>query len=276
MRSATTPSKANPILRWAGSKLQLLPVLTRFWESRFERYVEPFAGSARLFFEVEPGAALLGDKNGDLIQTYEVLRNSPDQLHQAILSIPKGKEAYYQTRRKNPCDLSPLHRAARFVYLNRYCFNGLYRTNLNGQFNVPYASTGTGSIPELQRFRACALLLAKAELRSWDFGTTLRYVRAGDFVYIDPPFVVESRRVFAEYGPKSFANSDLSRLAHHLKAIDGKGAVFVLSYADCREARELSRGWLTRRLRVKRNIAGFAGARRDAYELIVSNSPVLF
>lgn len=271
MQTTGTASKPEAILRWAGSKLQLLPVLVEFWESKFERYVEPFAGSARLFFEIEPEAALLGDKNEDLIQAYEVLRDTPAELHEATLSIPRSKEAYYETRRQNPAKLSALHRAARFIYLNRYCFNGLYRTNLQGQFNVPYAASGTGSIPELERFRACGTLLMNADLRSWDFGTTLRYVRPGDFVYIDPPFVVQSRRVFSEYGPKSFANADLPRLARHLKTIDRKGAVFVLSYADCREARELSRGWPTKRLRVRRNIAGFAGARRNAYELIVSN-----
>lgn len=274
METTRTGSKPVAILRWAGSKLQLLPVLVGFWESKFERYVEPFAGSARLFFEIEPDAALLGDKNGHLIQAYEVLREAPEELHEAILSIPRNRETYYETRRQNPAKLSALHRAARFIYLNRYCFNGLYRTNLHGQFNVPYAPSGTGSIPEIERFRACATLLKNAELRSWDFGTTLRYVRSGDFVYIDPPFVVQSRRVFSEYGPKSFANVDLSRLARHLRTIDQKGAVFVMSYADCREAREFSREWQTKRLRVRRNIAGFAGARRHAYELIVSNLPI--
>lgn len=274
MQTTSTASKPSAILRWAGSKLQLLPALVEFWKPKFERYVEPFAGSARLFFEIEPGVALLGDKNRDLIQVYEVLRDSPDELHKAILTVPKSKEAYYDTRSQDPAKLSALHRAARFIYLNRYCFNGLYRTNLSGQFNVPYAPSRTGSIPEVERFRACATLLKNAELRSWDFGTTLRYVRPGDFVYIDPPFVVQSRRVFSEYGPKSFANVDLSRLAHHLRAIDQKGTVFVMSYAECREARELSRGWRTKRLRVRRNIAGFAGARRNAYELIVSNLPI--
>jgi DNA adenine methylase len=273
MQTSST-SKSKAILRWAGSKLQLLPVLAEFWESKFERYVEPFAGSARLFFEIEPKSALLGDKNAELIEVYSVLRDSPDELHEAVLSIPKSKEAYYEVRGRSPAELTELDRAARFIYLNRYCFNGLYRTNLQGQFNVPYAPKGTGRIPELARFRVCAKLLMNARLRHWDFGTTLRYVRAGDFVYIDPPFVVESRRVFSQYGPGSFTNVDLSRLARHLKVIDRKGAVFVLSYADCREARELSRYWHRKRLRVRRNIAGFASARRNAYELIVSNLPI--
>jgi DNA adenine methylase len=236
--------------------------------------VEPFAGSSSLFFNIQPRSALLGDKNQDLIEVYCVLRDSPEELHARVSSLRKGKDRYYKLRAQNPRKLSRLNRAVRFLYLNRYCFNGIYRTNLNGQFNVPYAPSGTGGIPALEQFIACSRLLVRATIQAWDFGTTLRNVREGDFVYIDPPYAVESRRVFVEYGPRWFSRQDLARLAEHLKKIDRRGATFLVSYADCREARDLSKGWYVMKLAVQRNIAGFHDDRRRAYELVISNKPV--
>lgn len=273
---ATPASAANPsaFLRWAGSKRKLLPKLSSYWSTRFTRYVEPFAGSSSLFFKIQPTSALLADKNADLIEVYCVLRDRPEELHARVSALRKAKGRYYKLRAQDPRKLSRLDRVVRFLYLNRYCFNGIYRTNLKGQFNVPYAPTGTGGIPALEQFVACSRLLLTADLRAWDFGTTLRLVGEGDFVYIDPPYAVESRRVFVEYGPRWFGESDLSRLSQHLKKMDQRGATFLVSYADCREARELAMGWYMMKFAVQRNIAGFHGNRRRAYELLVSNQPL--
>lgn len=271
MHNIVIDSKPKAFLRWAGSKRQLLPHLSQFWQPGFERYVEPFAGSASLFFKLEPKSALIADKNSELIEVYQVLRDWPEELYTDLMSLPRGKETYYKLRNQNPLELSSFRRVVRFIYLNRFCFNGIYRTNKKGQFNVPYAPAATGEIPAIEQFSACAKLLKNAHLRSWDFGTTLRWVRKGDFVYIDPPYAVEARRVFVEYGPKWFTKSDLSRLAAHLKTIHHKGAVFLLSYADCVEARELFKDWSIRRVQVQRSVAGFGAARRKAYEILISN-----
>lgn len=262
---------ARPLLRWAGSKRQTVERLKRLWSARFTRYVEPFAGSAALFFAIRPQKALLADKNRDLIDTYNVLCESPLELHTRLTSIPRSREVYYSLRRQDPKELSGFDRAVRFLYLNRYCFNGLYRTNLKGEFNVPYAPSGTGGLPDADVFQSSAKLLATAQRRAWDFGTTLRYVRKGDFVYLDPPYAVESRRVFREYGSFGFGKAELARLVRHLRRIHECGAVFVLTYADCAEARRLFSEWHQKRIAVRRNIAGFAGARRRAYELLISN-----
>jgi DNA adenine methylase len=108
-------------------------------------------------------------------------------------------------------------------------------------------------------------------MNAGDFGAVLSRVRAGDFVYLDPPYAVESRRVFREYDKRDFTTRDLGRIADHLDAIDAKGAAFVLSYADCKEARDSFGRWRLRRIRVRRNIAGFAAARRTAVELLATN-----
>jgi len=264
-------TQARPLLRWAGSKRQTVERLKQLWGTDHTRYVEPFAGSAALFFAIRPNKALLADKNADLIDTYNVLCDRPLELHTRLTSMVRSKDLYYSLRSQDPRSLPPFERAIRFLYLNRYCFNGLYRTNASGEFNVPYAPSGTGSFPSADVFEASARLLATATRRAWDFGTTLRYVKEGDFVYLDPPYAVESRRVFREYGSFGFGREELLRLAGHLRRIDERGAVFLLTYADCSEARELFSEWKQKRIAVRRNIAGFAGARRRAYELLVSN-----
>lgn len=261
----------TPIFRWAGSKRKVLPQLSAFWRPTFRRYVEPFAGSAALFFRIQPQHAVLGDINSALIEAYEVIRDRPDDVHEAVSRIRRGERKYYRVRSQNPSRLGAFGRAVRFVYLNRYCFNGIYRTNADGKFNVPYAHIKPGVIPPIEDFRRSATLLNRAVLRSCDFGQILRNVRKDDFVYLDPPYAVESRRVFREYDRKEFSRRDLERLGNHIKEIDRKGASFVVSYADCKEARDTFSEWRLSRLRVRRNVAGFTSARRLATELLVTN-----
>ena len=169
-------------------------------------------------------------------------------------------------------DLNPIDSAARFIFLNRFCFNGLYRTNLNGEFNVPYAPSKTGNLPTADELKAASGALRRASIRSGDFSTVLADVKANDFVYLDPPFAVENRRVFKQYGPQHFGVADLQRLATALTQIDRKGAAFVLSYAYCREALDMFGTWPRRKALVHRNIAGFARCRRTATELLFSNT----
>jgi len=263
----------QPFLRWAGSKRQLVDRLKHFWCKSYSRYVEPFAGSSALFFALKPPNALLCDKNQELIEVYEVLRRHPTRLYRCVTAIPRSRGNYYRMRVQDTRNLSRLQRATRFLYLNRFCFNGLYRTNREGRFNVPYAPNGTGSFPSLEQFKACANALRRVTLRAWDFGTTLRYTKCGDFVYLDPPYAVESRRIFREYGAGVFTQGDLHRLSEHLKGMHERGVAFLVSYADCSEARKYLSAWNCRRVRVRRNIAGFDEARRHAYEILAWNDP---
>jgi DNA adenine methylase len=261
-----------PFLRWAGSKRRLLPKLAPFWGGGHSRYVEPFAGSAALFFALRPACALLSDANEDLIETFTLVRDTPELVYDALSSLPLGKDSFYRLRARNPKRLTPLNRVARFIFLNRFCFNGLYRTNAVGEFNVPYAPTGTGAIPSRQQFLSTASLLRATRLRSGDFDEILRdEVQTGDFVYLDPPYAVANRRIFRQYGPQTFGLNDLERLGDLLEEIDRRGAAFVLSYAWCNEANSLVRSWRKRRVYTQRNIAGFARHRRMAAELIVTN-----
>jgi DNA adenine methylase len=263
----------SPFLRWAGSKRRLLHKLTPYWPSSSTRYVEPFAGSAALFFAIQPKAALLSDINGELVKSLATVRNHPREVYAALLRIPRGSRSFYRIRKKPPASFEAVERAARFIYLNRFCFNGLYRTNGRGEFNVPFASARTGDFPSLENFLRSASMLRRARIVEGDFESVLRdVVRAGDFVYLDPPYAVGNRRVFRQYGPQSFGLADLERLQAVLEEINARGAKFVLSYAWCAEAKRMFSRWSQCRVYTQRNIAGFSRHRRKAAELIVSNT----
>lgn len=265
------PSLVEPFLRWAGSKRKLLPILTSFWSPNYVRYVEPFMGSACLFFRLQPSRALLSDINEDLTITFNTVRDHPKAVAARLSEIRLGKRSYYSIRGKrvNPNDAIGL--AARFIFLNRFCFNGLYRTNTAGAFNVPYASTGTGKLPSEHQLIRASTALKQCNIDHRDFEETLAQTRAGDFVYLDPPYAVGNRRVFRQYGPSSFGLADLQRLSTALLSMNRRGVRFVLSYAHCAEALEYFDRWPRRRTYVQRNIAGFAAYRKRAGEVLFSN-----
>jgi DNA adenine methylase len=265
-----------PFLRWAGSKRGAIPVLRQFVPKKFKKYIEPFAGSACLFFHVQPEKAILADLNGELIDTYAAIKRSPGHVGRALANLPFGREAYYQIRQDQKADrLSPTQRAARFIYLNRFCFNGLYRTNAAGKFNVPFGAPRNATVPTVSHLKQCSAVLSRAKLITGDFEKAVfSSVAEGDFVYLDPPFFQTEGRVFRQYNSKPFMKNDLERLKELLSHIDAVGATFVLSYAQNEEAKELFRGWHNKTIRLQRNISGFAGARGKAKEILVSNKPL--
>jgi DNA adenine methylase len=259
-------------LRWAGSKKQIVAHLAPHYPSAGGKYLEPFAGSACLFFHLEPDRAVLGDINWELISALQTIQRQPRRVLRVIAELPTGESAYYAIRSLDPHSLSSIERAARFLYLNHYCFNGLYRTNERGIFNVPYGPPKNGAEVDEALLLRASLVLKRATVVHGDFEETLEHARRGDFVYLDPPYVVDSRRVFSEYGSGSFSSKDLDRLGTALADLDRRQVTFLISYADSAEARRLLSRWNPRRIRTRRNIAGFVGSRRFSYELLATNS----
>jgi len=262
-------AKIKPFLRWAGSKRMLLPILKPLWNAGFARYVEPFAGSACLFFSIAPQRALLGDLNHELMFTYRQIKNNSSNVIRAVHRLRKSKHEYLRLREQNPKLLKDAQRAARFIYLNRFCFNGLYRTNQAGQFNVPYGGQKTGQLPTVDVITSCSNLLKTTSLIVGDFENVLKKVTRGDFVYMDPPFRVKARRVFNEYDPAAFSDADVIRLRSWMHHFQRKKISFVVSYADSEEADELKRGFDSTVVRVKRNISGFLRSRGFAKEVLI-------
>jgi DNA adenine methylase len=251
-------------------------MLRTFWDGSFRRYVEPFAGSAALFFAIRPRRALLGDLNAELIHAFKVVSADARGVWDALTQLRPGRSNYYAVRALRPETLGQAERAARFIYLNRFCFNGLFRTNTRGEFNVPYGAPKTNNVPTLEHLEACSTLLRRASITQADFRQTLARVRPGDFVYLDPPYAVSNRRIFVQYGTSIFTSWDLRELSRLLAVIAGRGATFLASYADCREARDAFGSWPQKRIPIRRNVAGFSGARRVQYELYASNRPDAF
>ncbi len=262
----------SSFLRWAGSKRKLLPELREYWSDDFARYVEPFAGSAQLLFDIDAGESLLSDKNWDLIEVYQQIKNQPYAVYRILRNFKNTEEEYYRIRRINPDTLGVNQRAARFIYLNWLCFNGLFRCNLKGEFNVPYSHEPNKKIDNWELLKATSLKLQKATIKHGDFeGIVKKNLRKSDFVYLDPPYAIENVRIFNQYGNHTFGISDLRRLSSLLEHIDKKGACFVVSYAADDFSTKLFRRWNVKRVQVQRNIAGFAEHRRKSTEIIVTN-----
>lgn len=273
-RTAPEPpgKECAPFLRWAGSKRRLLPILKTFWTEKHKRYLEPFAGSACLFFSLKPPKAILGDLNPELIATYLEVKYRVRAVLDELAEIPlANRKEYLRLRSADSGELSPSKRAARFIYLNRFCFNGIYRTNLQGKFNVPYSGDRCGTFPGPEIFHDCSRRLRNTRFVWGDFELVLRQARRGDLVYMDPPFAVRARRVFREYDPSTFTHGDIKRLRSWMERLNAARINFVVSYAESDEADLLRRNFAYQVVSVRRNIAGFASFRTMTNEVLISN-----
>lgn len=262
---------SKPVLRWAGSKRLIIPLLLRIAQSvKAKFYIEPFAGSACLFFALRPERALITDLNSELMQFYQILKTHPRVLWRRAKELEEGSKNYYAIRELDPNCLAPLDRAARFMYLNRFCFNGLYRANSKGQFNVP-RGTKTGALPSEAELYRCSVALRNAELRTDDFENALSRADTDSFFYLDPPYDYTGKRERGEYGPGSFRLGDLERLQKTLEHLDNAGSTYLLSYLKTDEISPITKGRHVRSINVRRQIASFSQYRKPIEELLISN-----
>lgn len=257
-------------LRWAGSKRKLLPTLEQLAPSAFNRYVEPFCGSLCLYVALKPEAALVGDINEELVNFYRMIAWRPKAIALAAHDLDDSEATYYELRSRDPAALSAQDRAVRFLYLNRYCFNGVYRTNRQGQFNVARGKH-MGSIPPVEELVQFGRLMRRAAVHRCDFEQLVDAAQPDDFIYLDPPYAGRGVRDRGEYGVGAFKEEDLDRLALALHRASDRGVKVLLSYADMPEIRSRFKSWHATTLHVARNVAGFAGARGSVSELILRN-----
>lgn len=263
----------NSFIKWAGSKKQLLPVIAESMPMSYNRYIEPFAGSACLFFQLTPNRSILGDINIELINTYKALKENVHEVIRHLYNLKDSKEEFYRLRSINPSDLNNSRSAARFIYLNRFCFNGLYRTNQQGIFNVPYGQykDKTNRLPPPETLISCSQALQKTVLIAGTFEKTISRAKERDFIYLDPPYCIKSRQVFNQYSNFSFDEYEIEKLKIHLDNLNNIGVSFMVSYAYSNEGLFLAKGYNSRAVMVKRNISGFASHRRKSKELIITN-----
>ena len=266
------PELAKPILRWAGSKRKIVPILKDYWSDNNSTYIEPFAGSAQLFFAISPENAILGDTNSELIDLYKDIKTDYEELYDLIKKFEPTKFEYYKLRSKKISELTQLERSARLLCLNRFCFNGLYRTNKKGEFNVPFTNGRNGQLPTLKELRDVSNALINVELSNDDFEKLIKEnVKKNDFVYLDPPYAISNSKIFTQYGPHSFGTNDIERMKTTLDFINAKGGNFLLSYAKCKESEYLAKEWNSSSIIIQRNIAGFSAHRKIESELLITN-----
>lgn len=265
----------RPFLKWAGGKRQLLPRILALVPPRVRTYVEPFIGGGALFFALAAARrferAVLGDVNGELINCYETIRDDVEAVIVRLSRLRNTPATYYAIRGQSPERLEPAARAARVIYLNRCGFNGLYRVNSDGVFNVPFGRYARPKICDPERLRAASRALAGVELVRGDFRAVLGRRRLGpdDFVYLDPPYVPISKTASFTGYAGAFSMDDQERLAKLLHKLAGKGVPALLSNSDCADTRRLYQGLTIESLPARRAINSVASRRGPVAELLV-------
>jgi DNA adenine methylase len=267
-----------PLIKWAGGKTKLLPELLARMPAKFGRYYEPFCGGAALFFGAKPERAVLGDANLDLINVYSAVAAGVEEIID-LLDHHKASHCtdwYYQIRESwnaNAYARDPEARAAAFLYLNRTCFNGLWRVNRAGEFNVPIGRYKAPLAGMAERLRAAAPVLARAVLRQGDYRDTIADAEPGDFVYLDSPYdPVTKTANFTAYSASGFGVEDQQRLAEDARALISKGVQVMLSNADTPFVRKLYRGLRIDTVQCPRAINSNGAKRGAVDEVIVTGS----
>ena len=266
---------AAPIVKWAGGKSRLLDELTARSPRRFRRYFEPFLGGAALYFRLAPRFGVLSDCNADLINMYRcVAWNVEAVIRRLARHRADHTEAhYYQMRERwnTAGDLAAdVDRAAAFIYLNKTCYNGLWRVNSRGKFNVPVGRYDEPSIFDPVAMRAASKLLQRAEIAPGHFAEAADSARAGDFIYFDPPYHPLSETAnFTSYTAGSFGPDDQRELAAIARALVRRGCSVMISNSDTHFIRDLYKGFRIDEVDCSRAINSKASARGPQRELII-------
>ncbi|MFH2020251.1 MAG: DNA adenine methylase [archaeon] len=268
-------------IKWAGGKEKLLSQFKPFLPKKLETYYEPFLGGGAVFFFVsqivKPKKIVLSDVNHLLIELYKNVKEDPDQLIQ-LLQVHKenhlvGKSEYYYKMRDKFNQLqNTIKKSALFLFLNKTCFNGLYRENSKGEFNVPIGSYKNPSIYNPDDIKRASRLLKNVELIEQDFEKILPLVKRGDFVYMDPPYhPVSETSSFTSYSKDDFGVEDQKRLAEFCRKLNKKGVQFMLSNSDTELIKKLYSEFKIHIVTVRRLISADKSKRNMINEVVVTN-----
>jgi DNA adenine methylase len=271
-----TAKNVRPFLKWAGGKSQLLkqysPLFPR--HDQIQRYYEPFLGSAAVFFHLQPEDALLADVNENLVEIYRVVQNDVEDLIDLLSRYSNNEDEFYSVRSQRPAALSRVERAARLIYLNKTCYNGLYRENKRGEFNVPFGRYKNPTICDAKRLRVASDALQGVNLRVGDFDKIVACAGSGDFVYFDPPYApLSTTSNFTSYNRLGFEAEDQRRLSATYDRLSSKGCRLMLSNSNAPLVHELYGGNKYRLIEIKarRSINSKADGRGTVTELLILN-----
>lgn len=268
----TAPAK--PVLKWAGGKTQLLDELTNKAPASFNRYIEPFIGGGAMFFAMRPSTGVIADSNSELINLYKCLADNAELVIKHLQTFNNTESNFYKTRALRFSDLEKEHAAARTIYLNRTCFNGLYRVNKKGQFNVPFGRYKNPQICQHETLRAASDALRGIEILCGDYRNVLaKKAKPGDFVFLDPPYLPVSKYAdFKRYTKEQFYEEDHRELAEEVARLQKLGCHVVLTNSNNPLVHELYEPYEIEVINTRRNISSKAKT-RTGEDVIVTVRP---
>lgn len=269
-------TEAAPIVKWAGGKSKLVGELLARAPAEFSRYFEPFVGGGALFFRLAPRTAVLGDKNPDLMQMYRAVARDVEAVLRQLRTHWRRHDGDYYYRVREAWNAGSYRaetsRAAAFIYLNKTCYNGLWRVNSRGLFNVPLGRYASPAIYEPEALRAAARVLGGASMQTSSFNESVASAGEGDFVYFDPPYQPVSETAnFTSYTAGSFGEDDQRELADTARELAGRGCKVMISNSDVPLIRKLYRGFRIERVTCARAINSVGKKRGHVSEVIITS-----
>ncbi len=271
--SAQSSERPRPPVKWAGGKAGLIPQFEPlFPKGPYPLYIEPFVGGGAVFFHLLPARAVLIDNNPELVHFYRVVKEDVEPLLVDLDKHENTRDYFNRIRDIDPETMEPVPRASRFLFLNKTAYNGLYRVNRKGKFNVPFGRYKNPTINDRGNLRLVSAALQRAEIVLGDFSRALDYAEPGAFVYLDPPYdPLSSTARFTSYTPDSFGEADQRRLAEVFRSLDAAGCLVMLSNSDTPFVRELYRGYNVTTVRARRAINCRPDRRGPIGELVIVN-----
>ena len=276
----TTKPLVRPFIKWAGGKRQLIPELKKHIPKKYGTYYEPFIGGGAFLFELQPSKAVISDTNKDLILTYESVRDDIDELIELLnnYETKNNSKDYYEIRAMDRdvekfTNLKNVERAARLIYLNKTCYNGLYRVNSQGLFNTPFGNYKNPAICDEYVLRAVNDYFIKNDIKidCSDFEITVETAKKNDFIYFDPPYHSPDNTNFTGYQSGGFDESEQKRLAETFKRLDDIGAYCSLSNSSTTFIRSLFKDYHIHTVKANRAINSNGNDRGAVDEVIVTN-----
>ncbi|MFX0033795.1 MAG: DNA adenine methylase [Promethearchaeota archaeon] len=267
----------HPFLKWAGGKRQLIPQLSKFIPHNFNRYIEPFVGGGALFFYLLPSNAILIDNNLELINCYKVIKERVEDLINSLKKHKYKKVYYYKVRAidRNSqlySKLSDIERASRTIYLNKTGFNGLYRVNSKGFFNVPFGRHKNPTICDEENLRAVYKVLKNINIFHGSFEMCLNFAEKDDLIYLDPPYYpISKTALFTSYTKQDFGEDSQLKLFEIFKKLDKKGCKLLLSNSYCEFILDMYKDYRIITLKAKRAINSVSSKRGLINEVLITN-----